>query len=261
MVRERIGNRTLLLTVDEFEELHDRVKGGSLPSEIFPYLRHLLQHGKQMSFIFAGKHKIEELVGDYWSVLFNIAKYHRFGPLDRDSAKQLITEPVQTYGMVYDDLAIEEILSLTAHHPYFIQLLCDILVEECNRVQHNYVTIQDVRAAQKELVQRGSAHLEFLWREADPNGRLILATLADLQDRMDQVTTAAISDRLGSYQIRLDPGQVTQAMEQLVNRDITCPTLETGAYSFTAQLYAYWLRHYKPLSKVIEEVISERGAK
>jgi len=260
VVREQIGERVLLLTMDEFEELGSRVKRGRLPYEIFPYLRHLIQHEEQLAFIFAGTHKIEELIGDYWSVLFNIAKYRRVGFLKRDYTIRLITELVQPHGMVYDDLAVDEALRVTACHPYLTQLLCSILVDRCNETECNYVTVQNVRDAVEELLETGRAHLVFLWQTSDWKAKLALATLAELRDRLDQVTAAAIADRLKSYQIDLAPGQIMEKMEQLVGRDIVHEIPGASvAYDFTAQLYAHWFRRYKSLSKVVEEVNNELG--
>jgi len=261
-VRERIGERVLLLTIDEFEELGARVSRGRLPEEIFPYLRHLIQHGEQLAFIFAGTHQVEELIGDYWSVLFNIAKYKKVGFLNREDAVRLITDPVQPHGMVYDDLAINEILRLTAGHPYFTQLLCHILVNRCNQAHCSYVTVQDVRGAVEEFLETGRAHLTFIWNTSDRAARLSLAALAELRDQVDRVTAAAISDRLGAHEIHLDPAQVVETMDLLARRDIAreSPGEVAGrsmSYDFTAQLYARWVRRYKPLSKVVEEAGSE----
>jgi hypothetical protein len=72
---------------------------------------------------------------------------------------------------------------------------------------------------------------------------------------LDQVTPAAIADRLSSYQIRLDPGSITQTMEHLTGRDIVHEIPGSPvSYDFTAQLYTHWLRRYQSLSKVVEEV-------
>ena len=261
MVREQIEERVLLLTVDEFEELGARVRRGRLPEEIFPYLRHLIQHEGQLAFIFAGTHKMEALVGDYWSVLFNIAKYKKVSFLSHDETTRLITQPVQSYGMVYDDLAIDEMLRLTACHPYFTQLLCTILVNRCNDAHCSYVTIQDVRDAVEELLETGRAHLTFLWQTSDQEAMLTLAALPELRDQLDRVSAAAIADRLGEYQIRMKPGQITKTMEQLTARDIVREIPGTPvSYDFTALLYAHWLRRYKSLSKVVEEASVEPAA-
>jgi hypothetical protein len=260
MVREQIGERILLLTIDEFEQLGARVRRGRLPEEVFPYLRHMIQHEDRLAFIFAGTHKMEALVGDYWSVLFNLAKYKKVGSLGREETIRLITEPVQPYGMVYDDLAIDEILRLTACHPYFTQLLCTILVDRCNDAQCSYTTIQDVRDAVRELLETGRAHLTFLWNASDRETRLTLATLAELRDRLDQVSAAAVTGRLGDYQIHLSPGQIAKTMEELTARDIALEIPgDPVSYDFTAQLYAHWIRRYKSLSKVVEKVGVEPG--
>lgn len=254
-VRDKVGGRVLLFTIDEFEELGDRVKRERLPPEVFSYLRHLVQHEEGVAFIFAGTHKMEDLMGDYWSLLFNIAKYKRIGFLRREETVRLITEPVKPYGMVYDDLAIGEMIRLTACHPYFTQLLCNILVNRCNEAEINYVTIQDVRDAVDELLETGRAHLTFLWQTANSGEQLVLAALAELRDQSDTVNAAAVASRLGNYKVALTAGQITKAMTRLVARDIAREIPGNPvAYDFTAQLYAHWIRLYWPLSKVVEEV-------
>ncbi len=260
-VREQIGERNLLLTIDEFEELGDRVRRGRLPPEIFSYLRHLMQDGEQLNFILAGTHQIEELNEEYWAKLFNIAEYKKVSFLNREETVRLITEPVQPYGMVYDDLAITEILHLTACHPYFTQMLCSILVDRCNEAQRSYVTVQDVRDTIDDLLDKGRAHLFFLWQTSTPEAKLILAALVELQGRLEQVSTIAIADRLRDFEVDLNSHQILKTMEQLVNRDLIRETSgDPVYYDFTAQLYAHWLRRYQPLSKVVEEVSIESVA-
>ncbi|HNB52363.1 MAG TPA: GAF domain-containing protein, partial [Anaerolineales bacterium] len=114
-----IGDRALLILFDEFEELEIAVQRGHLDPSIFGFLRHLIQHTPQLSFIFCGTHRLEELVTDYWNVLFNISLYQRIGYLSRDEAMRLIQHPVEPFGMQYDDLALEKIWRVTTGHPYF----------------------------------------------------------------------------------------------------------------------------------------------
>jgi hypothetical protein len=98
----------LLLLLDEFEELETAVRRGNLDSSIFGFLRHLIQHTANLSVIFCGTHRMEELAADYWSVLFNISLYRHVAFLDREEALRLIQEPVAAFGMKYDDLALEK---------------------------------------------------------------------------------------------------------------------------------------------------------
>jgi len=253
MVRDEIGERIVLLALDEFGHLGRLVRERNLPPDVFPYLRHLIQHEERLAFIIAGTHELEKEIGDYWSVLFNIAVYKRVGRLARDETIRLIREPVQCYGMRYDDLAVDEMVRLTACHAYFTQLLCHILVNRCNKGQRNFVTIQDVHNAEEELLEAGQAHLEFIWMVSGPVARLTLAALADLRTRSGQVTGSEIVDELISRQIDLLPSQIIEVMDELVAQDIVCeiPGYRVS-YDFTTQLYVHWLRRYKPLSKVVE---------
>ena len=132
-VRAAIGDRHLLLLLDEFEELESAVKSGSLDASIFGFLRHLIQHEPGLCVIFCGTHRMEELATDYWSVLFNISLYKHVGFLEYDEAARLIREPVAAYGMRYDDLALDKMWRITAGHPYFLQLLCHSVVNQHNR--------------------------------------------------------------------------------------------------------------------------------
>jgi hypothetical protein len=108
-VRRRLGGRHLLLLLDEFEELESAARRGTLDAAVFPFLRHLIQHTENLSVIFCGTHRLEELASDYWSVLFNISLYRHIGYLSREEAERLIQEPVVKYGMRCDDLALDKI--------------------------------------------------------------------------------------------------------------------------------------------------------
>ena len=258
MVRDEIGERIVLLALDEFGHLGRMVREGNLPPDVFPYLRHLIQHEEQLAFIIAGTHELEQEIGDYGSVLFNIAVYEKVGRLDRDGAIRLIKEPVRLHGMRYDDLAVDEMVRLTACHPYFTQLLCHTLVNQCNKAQRNFVTIQDVHNAEEELLEKSHAHLDYIWQTSGRPARLTLAALSNLLSRSDQVTGSEIVDELASRQIDLLSGQIIEAMDELVAQDIVCeiPGYRVS-YDFTTQLYAHWLRRYKPLSKVVEVECNE----
>jgi len=76
------------------------------------------------------------------------------------------------------------------------------------------------------------------------------------------VTGSEIVDELTSRQIDLLPSQIIEAMDELVVQDIVyeIPGYRVS-YDFTTQLYAHWLRRYKPLSKVVEVERNELAKK
>ena len=263
-VWERIGDRSLLLAIDEFEVLERRVREGKLDHTIFPYLRSLMQAQDRIAFIFVGAHRLEELTSEYWSVLFNIVKMRRVSFLDRESAVRLITEPVRQYGVVYDDLALEEVLRLTAGHPYFLQLVCDALMEHCNDLRRNYVTIQDVRDVGEEITGQGRAHLLFVWGESSWEEQAVLAALANLLRSQQRVTVGDIvgclAERVGGLVDRtpFDLGAVGEALERLMSREIVREAPDDPpTYAFTAGLYGELIARYKSLYRVAPELVED----
>ena len=255
-VAEALGERVLLLLFDEFEELEMRVRSGKLPPTVFPYLRHLMQHSQNVAFIFAGTHRLEELTADYWSTLFNIALYKRVHLLDMEAARRLIAEPVQSCGLLYDDLAIDKMLRVTAGHPYFLQLLCHALVNLHNRERLNYITIRDVNRTLGEIVGLGEAHLAFLWGESTKEERAVLTALARMISAGKPGTRGAIAGLLEEHGLQIAPAEVSALAEGLARREIVRETEpETDRYEFTVDLMRLWIEETKSLGRVIEEII------
>jgi hypothetical protein len=253
-VAQALGERVLLLLFDEFEELEMRVRSGKLPPAVFPYLRHLMQHSQNVAFIFAGTHRLEELTADYWSTLFNIALYKRVHLLDMEAARRLIAEPVQSYGLLYDDLAIDKMLRVTAGHPYFLQLLCHALVNLHNRERLTYITIRDVNRTLGEIVRLGEAHLAFLWGESTKEERAVLMALTRMMSAGEPGTRGAIAGLLEEHGLQIDPAEVSKVAKGLARREIVRETgPEADRYEFTVDLMRLWIEETKSLSRVVEE--------
>ena len=242
---------TLLLVFDEFEAFENLVADGILPSTFFTYLRHLMQHGEQLNFIFVGTRRLEEMTADYWSVLFNIALYQKIDFLSMDAATRLITEPVAP-NLVYDDLAIDKILRVTAGHPYFLQLVCYTLVKRANTQQTGYVTISDVNAAVDEMLSLGEVHFAYLWQRSTATERALLTAVAHLMDRNASFYPEDLIQYLQPYAVQPDPPSVTAALNHLVERDILREVTEEvrTLYELKLGLVGLWVAKNKSLSKL-----------
>jgi hypothetical protein len=242
---------TLLLVFDEFEAFETLVAEGILPATFFTYLRHLMQHSEQLNFIFVGTRKLEEMTSDYWSVLFNIALYRKIGFLDEAAALRLITEPVSP-NLIYDDLALDKIMRVTAGHPYFLQLVCYTLVKQANIEQSGYVTISNVNSAVDEMLSLGEVHFAYLWKRSTEAERIILATVAHLMDSTLSFHPEELLQRLKPYEIHLDPVELTSALNSLVERDIMREVTEEAKslYEMKLGLVSLWVAKNKSLSKL-----------
>jgi AAA+ ATPase superfamily predicted ATPase len=255
-VVQALDGRVLLLLFDEFEELEMRVRGGELSPTFFTYLRHLMQHSRNLAFLFAGTHRLEDLTADYWSILFNMALYRRVGTLDAGAARRLIIEPVQGYGLVYDELAVDKMLRVTGGHPYFLQLLCYALVNLHNRERRNYLTIEDVNRTLAEIVGLGEAHLAFLWGESSPQEQAVLLALAQLLSTGELGTQGTIAGLLDEFGLQVSRAGIAEAISQMVRREILqrAEQRSTG-YEFTVDLMRLWVEESRSLGLVGDEMM------
>jgi hypothetical protein len=256
-----IGNRHLIVLFDEFEELESAVRRGYLDASIFGFLRHLMQHGSNLTFIFCGTHRLEELAADYWSVLFNISLYHRVGYLEEAEAMRLIQQPVEVYGMRYDDLALDKMWRVTAGHPYFLQLLCHSLVNQHNKSQRSYVTVGDLNAALDEILSTGEAHFIYLWTESTPEERLALVAMSRMIPLTGSVRAVQVVDYLVERGVTAERRLIGDALYRLALRDILkAEEQESGSenvYRWQLGLLGLWVQKYRSLGRVVDERVAQ----
>ena len=177
-VKAALGNRQILLMLDEFESVEGLIDKGRVSARILDYFRHLMQHSPLL-FLIAGTQRLRELTGGYWSVFFNLAVPIDIGTLKEAEARWLITEPVRRWYTV-EPAAIEEIVRVAGCHPYFTQLVCKQLLEVRNEHRVNHVTLAHLSEAIDRALQSGDEQIGYPWTEEDcsPAERLVLAALA-----------------------------------------------------------------------------------
>jgi outer membrane protein assembly factor BamB len=177
-IEEQLGERKLILLIDEFEVLEEQVTRGQLEPEIFEYLRDIVQHRTNTRFLFSGTHQITEFTKWYRSVFFHIAIHYRLSRLAPSDAEDLIQKPVVGY-LEYELLTVQKIRQLTADQPYLIHLICRAIVDYCNKQRKNYVTINDVNIVLHQVMQTGQFHFDWLWDQIKPEERVVLAAIAE----------------------------------------------------------------------------------
>lgn len=246
-----LNGKHLLLMFDEFEELQRRVEDGRLQPDIFPFLRNLMQHEERVDFVFSGTHKLEDLGAEYWSILFNIAVYKPITFLSSADVHRLIQEPVATYGVEYDPLAIERISQVTAGHPYFTQLVLHEMIVYHNEHERNYLTVADVNRVLERIVERGEAHFKYIWAESSPEERLVLQGFTELM-----VGAPSLSPKPANVaEVRAflakrgheSADDWTQALASLESRDILSrPSARSPLYRFKVDLIRLWIERTRP---------------
>jgi KaiC/GvpD/RAD55 family RecA-like ATPase len=172
--------------------------------------------------------------------------------------KELITEPVRKFNMVYDPLAIEKIYRLTHGHPYFTQLLCHALVNLHNKEKINYITIQEVDQELNRIIERGQMHFDFIWDRSSAIERLTMTTLTRTLQEEEAVTVSSIVNKLSEYNLKVDSKEISKAFDKLASKDIIAKILDhTTTYEFKVDLIRIWSSQTKHLDQVVEEYRAE----
>lgn len=124
--------QTLVLAIDEFEVLEERIEQGKVDPDFLTYLRSLNQRHRFLAIIFAGLHTLEEMGRHYGNAFFGQAEHVRVDYLKKADAMRLITQPSEDFSLEYSPALREELYRRTHGQPYLLQRLCWELVENFN---------------------------------------------------------------------------------------------------------------------------------
>jgi hypothetical protein len=234
MVREAVerSDQRIVLLLDEFDDLERKVRSGRLDRAVLDQLRHLVQHHPNVRLVLSGTPCLEELGGELWSFLLNLAIYRRVGCLNREDAEQVLREPLARLGISCEDAAVARAVRLTGGHPYFLQLLGYRVVERCVASGQGGVWGSSVERAAEEVVEQGDVHLRYLWESAGESGRPIVKLLAE-QER--SFGADELQERLG---VGREP--IERAIEHLLGLEIVMRG--AGRHRLRVELLGCWLR-------------------
>jgi len=238
----------LVIMLDEFELLDDRVKAGKIDVEIFRYLRSKVQHQPSVTLILAGRHRLDEMTPEYKNPLFDIALHKEVGFLDTQEAEHLIRDPVKPSAVTYDDRVVKRILRLTGGHPFFIQQLCHLCIDSLNQVRQGYeVTARHLDSVLERALEPGSdAALEELWRGISNESQAVLRALAQLSgEEQSWVATPELLE-----QLELDEDSISRSLEELEEQQLVVhdasPDQEPNRYHCVFDLLRQWVIRRSP---------------
>jgi hypothetical protein len=172
------SDRKLMLLIDEFDELEEKVRRRHLTQELFGPLRSFLQHRPNFTLVLCGAPRLETMAGEHDHFLLNQAAHQRLGVLEHAAAAEVITDPLQKLGIGWNDVAVEAAVDFAGCQPYLLQLLGYRLVEQCVETGDGAIRLADVMHAADHVVEQGEIHLRYLWDTASEAGRKVLRQLA-----------------------------------------------------------------------------------
>jgi streptogramin lyase len=248
-----IGDRHVLLMLDEAIRLQEQIHAGKLEKEVFEYLRHLMQHHEHLNFLFSLGSGLEEMEKEY-AFLFSVGLYKKVTFLEREAAIALITQPVKDCYRV-EPAAIDRILQITSGHAYYTQLLCHSLFNRWQQNHQTLITVQAVDAILDEVAERGLAVLKHVWEESTPGEKAVLAGLAAaMGDHTRPIGPQEITRAWTSHAVTLPESERSKAIQSLIARDVI---VGRDKYEFAIDLQRIWVEKYERLEWVKEEIAGD----
>jgi len=80
----------LVLMIDEFEKIEEKIDAAVMPVDVFDSLRHIIQHREKVIILLSGHHTLQERMKQYWNPLMETAVNVKLSYLSREEARHLI---------------------------------------------------------------------------------------------------------------------------------------------------------------------------
>jgi type I restriction enzyme M protein len=254
----------VVLMLDEFDKLQEGIDNEVTSPQVPENIRFLIQTYPRFSAILTGSRRLKRLREEYWSALYGLGTSMTVATLDEQSAKRVVTEPVQGQ-LTYSDEAIERAVQITARHPYLLQCLCNRIFEYAAQARARSITVATVNDMAMALV-RDNEHFASLWDYAghgSKTGRhrreLELLILAQAYKAEADITFPVLREQLAQMGVEVGDEPIASDLEYLRELDLIELTghLGDGHYQLAIPMMADWIEQQHDMQVVASRARTE----
>jgi hypothetical protein len=250
-----IGDRTLLILMDEYELLEGKVDDGKLSSELFTFLAGLMDNKERLALIFTGSRRLEERDKKYWRELLRRSLFRKVGFLSEKDTVRLITEPV-VGRVVYGRGVLDVVYRLTAGQPFYTQVICQNVVDYMNEHRRNWFTVTDLGHVITEIVDNPLPQMIYTWDALSDDEKLGLSLLGEvLSDGIAYATAGELraSVKANDYPVNLSENTIRLTLEEMFRRELLEKDSADG-FRIKIDLLRLWIRRSHSIWQVVKEV-------
>ncbi|MBI1871133.1 MAG: ATP-binding protein [Chlamydiae bacterium] len=227
--RAKEEKKAACVVFDEFQEIVNYAD-----DEVEKEMRTIFQSHRNVSYIFLGskKHLFGKLFQDPNRPFYKSGKHMPLGRLATEEVIKHVREKFSLSGVSLP----KEVLSLIAQrgegHPYYTQLLCHILWDEC--LEKKLITPKDVENALNKMLKREGEVYETVLNALTQKQKQLLVALA-LEPQV-KVYSDPFLDKyhLGSS------SSIQKALQILIRKDLL--DRENDQFVFQDSFFALWLQ-------------------
>jgi AAA+ ATPase superfamily predicted ATPase len=227
--RAKEEKKEACVAFDEFQEITNYSD-----DEVEKEMRTAFQSHRNVSYIFLGskKHLFERLFQDPNRPFYKSGKHIPLARLPVEEVKKHVKEKFNLGKIAVKPNVLSLIAEKGAGHPYYTQLLCHILWDEC--FDKKEISIQDVETALDKMLKRESEVYETVLDKLAQKQKSLLAALSS-----EPAAQIFSSPFLSRYRLG-NPSSVQKALQLLIGKDIL--DREGDRVVFQDPFFGLWLQ-------------------
>lgn len=168
------SNLRLILAIDEYETLDDKLGEQVFPLELLAMFRESIQTHRRITWLFAGSHSIDELTHAAWPSYFVSLRTVEVPLFTREETRTLLTDPLQHSPLwrgadrpkfpepFWGPGGLDRIHAETAGWPHLVQLLAELCVDSANDHSVREISPTLFEAVLAKAIVRGDNVLRLL---------------------------------------------------------------------------------------------------
>jgi GTP pyrophosphokinase len=251
-----LQQKHLVLIIDEFQLLPHLTEEEVTLADINRTFRSLIQHRGGLSIIFSGGGVLDSLLQQPdASFMLEVARYQKVDCLDETAARQLIIEPAQR--IIYEPSVVDNLLRLSARHPYYLQWLCGELMARADQEQRETIADEHLEWLLAEwLPGQGEQFFNHLWgssagltRPQQFISKLVLTALTLHAGADGWLSLAELEAALRD--VLVDTPQLWYVLQDLAKMDTVM--VSEDRYAMKMPLFQHWLRANYTIEQVMKE--------
>jgi hypothetical protein len=223
----------LILALDEYENIDIKIGEGVFSKDLLATIRESIQTHRNITWLFAGSHTIEELPNAPWTSYLVSARTIEVPNFTLHETHLLLTEPLKYSpdwakdsvdrphfdASFWGEGGIERIQQETDGWPHLVQLIAETCIDLMNEGELRRVTPELMEKALDESVVRGHAVLyELMHRESQLAGEWEYLSGFKEQETQAAPEDAAVRRSLLRREVAMEEGRVWRLRVPLMGR-------------------------------------------
>ncbi len=232
-IAEAVQNREMAVSiiVDELQYLSQIEL-----SALIMAIHRIVQKQLPLVFIGAGLPQLIGLAGRSKSYAERLFDFPHIGPLREKDAFIALQKPVRTFGVEFDDRALQEIMNQTQGYPYFLQ---EWGYQSWNLAKDKNISLEVVKQATKHSLKRlDEGFFRVRFDRLTPKEKVYLSTLASFGSGTHR--SGDIAEKLGA-----SPQSVAPLRNNLIKKGMIYSPSH-GDTEFTVPLFDQFMKRVMP---------------